>query len=73
MNTETVKEDAVAPSVLNDGLGGGNPDTIAEHLCGMLADGTTQCPLCGETWIHTHTPREIVIYRNGVKYGRSIA
>ena len=50
----------------------GNPDTIAEHLRGMLADGTTQCPLCGETWVHTHSPREIVIYRNGIKYGRSL-
>lgn len=54
------------------GDGNGNPDTIAEHLRGMLADGTTQCPLCGETLVHTHSPREIVIYRNGIKYGRSL-
>ena len=49
------------------------PDAIVEQLGAMLANGTTQCPLCGNTWQHTHPPLEILIYRNGVKYGRSIA
>lgn len=48
------------------------PDSIAEHLRSIIADGTTQCPLCGCTSVHEHAPAEIVIYRNGVKYGRSL-
>lgn len=48
------------------------PDSIAEHLRSIIVDGTTQCPLCGNTSVHEHTPAEIVIYRNGVKYGRSL-
>ena len=72
-NLEQKNEALIGGSELNAGLGVWDPDTIAEHLRGMLADGTTQCPLCGETWVHTHSLREIVIYRNGIKYGRSIA
>lgn len=45
---------------------------IADQLPAILANGTTQCPLCGKTYPHEHTPDEIVIYRNGVKYGRSL-
>ena len=48
------------------------PDTIAEHLRGMLASGTMTCPLCGRDNPHEHSPTEIIIYRNGVKYGRSL-
>ena len=48
------------------------PGALADHLRSMLLDGTLQCPLCGKTGPHEHTPEEIVIYRNGVKYGRSL-
>ena len=47
-------------------------ETIAEMLPSILSNGTTQCPLCGNTRVHEHRPSEIVIYRNGVKYGRSL-
>jgi hypothetical protein len=49
------------------------PGALADHLRSMLLDGTVQCPLCGKTGPHPHSPEEIVIYRNGVKYGRSLA
>jgi hypothetical protein len=49
------------------------PGALADHLKSMLLDGTVQCPLCGKTGPHPHSPEEIVIYRNGVKYGRSPA
>jgi hypothetical protein len=49
-----------------------SPETVADHLRSMLIDGTTQCPLCGKTHGHKHSAEEIVIYRNGVKYGRSL-
>jgi hypothetical protein len=48
------------------------PGALADHLRSMLLDGTVQCPLCGKTGPHPHSPEEIVIYRNGVKYGRSL-
>lgn len=46
----------------------------AGHLRTMLGAGTgsTKCPLCARTDVHEHTSLEIVIYRNGVKYGRSL-
>lgn len=45
---------------------------IADMLPSMLLGGE-KCPLCGNTGMHQHTPAEIVIYRNGMKYGRSLA
>jgi len=45
---------------------------MVEQLEGMLRAGYI-CPLCGKDWVHDHTAEEIVIYRNGVKYGRSIS
>lgn len=48
-------------------------DGILEMLPTMLLNGSTQCPLCGQYEVHSHTPGDIIIYRNGVKYGRSAA
>ena len=31
--------------------------------------GTVQCPLCGKTYAHEHSPEEVQIFRNGVKRG----
>ena len=31
-----------------------------------------QCPMCGRSYQHTHPAEEVLIYRNGVKYGRSL-
>lgn len=45
---------------------------IAEMLPSILASGTQRCPLCGQEGMHEHSPKEIVIYRNGVKYGRAL-
>lgn len=47
-------------------------ETIADALPSVLSNGTTRCPLCGATYPHTHTPTEIVCYRNGVKYGQTL-
>lgn len=44
---------------------------IADMLPAKLHGGEI-CPLCGKTGMHEHTATEIVIYRNGVKYGRSL-
>lgn len=33
--------------------------------------GTPRCPMCGSPVVHEHTPDEIVIYRNGVRFGRA--
>lgn len=30
----------------------------------------SRCPLCGWDYLHDHSPRELIIYRNGVKFGR---
>lgn len=46
---------------------GGIPDILHS-----MNSGTTQCPLCGRNFPHEHSAEEIVIYRNGVKYGRSL-
>jgi DNA repair exonuclease SbcCD ATPase subunit len=45
-----------------------------ENIADMLKSwpASERCPLCGQHGQHDHTPAEIVIYRNGVKYGRSI-
>lgn len=45
--------------------------TIAERLPAEI-HASAVCPLCAHTGMHEHTPLEIVIYRNGVKYGRSL-
>lgn len=45
-------------------------DTIAVMLPSLLA--SSECPLCGRSGFHQHSAEEIVIYRNGVKYGRSL-
>lgn len=44
-------------------------DSISDQLRSMLGSGL-KCPLCARTEIHEHTPLEIIIYRNGMKYGR---
>ena len=49
------------------------PSALTDHLKTMLLDGTKDCPLCGKNFVHEHSANEIVIYKNGVKYGRSIA
>lgn len=46
-----------------------------EEIAGSLstmANGSTKCPVCGRTYVHDHSPEELIIYRNGVKYGRSL-
>lgn len=47
-------------------------DATADMLEGIIASGA-KCPLCGWTRPHEHTPTEITIYRNGVKYGRGLS
>lgn len=34
-------------------------------------DASSACPLCGSRTVHQHTPEDQIIYRNGVKAGRS--
>lgn len=57
---------------VNKWLDGNDP--MADHLRAMLGDGSgsTKCPLCGKTYMHEHSPLEIICYRNGIKYGRSL-
>lgn len=43
---------------------------IRDMLPSLLVSGSEKCPLCGHCGIHEHSPAEIVIYRNGIKYGR---
>jgi hypothetical protein len=43
-------------------------------LCGLerdhpVHDGTPACPLCADSHVHTHSPLEIICYRNGLKRG----
>jgi hypothetical protein len=45
---------------------------IANQLSSMRP-GSTKCPLCARTYVHEHTPEELIIYRNGVKHGLSLA
>jgi hypothetical protein len=33
--------------------------------------GTPRCPMCGSPNVHEHSPDEIVIYRNGIRFGRA--
>jgi len=40
---------------------------------GPTTGGTYACPYCGRSGFHTHSPQEVVIYRNGLKYGMSVA
>jgi len=47
-------------------------ESIMETLPSVLSNASAQCPLCGQLGVHQHTPQEIVIYRNGVKYGRAL-
>lgn len=37
----------------------------------VIPDASARCPLCGREGPHQHTPLEQIIYRNGVKAGRS--
>ena len=46
--------------------------TDAQLAAFKVISGSEACPLCGDAFIHTHSPKEIVIYRNGVKYGRKL-
>lgn len=51
------------------------PETMPSHQ--EMADAMAaaprgfMCPLCGRDYPHPHSPEEIIIYRNGVKWGRS--
>lgn len=45
-------------------------ETLADHLRTLSV--STRCPVCGKDGPHEHTPIELIIYRNGVKYGRSL-
>jgi len=45
-------------------------EALADHLRTLTA--STNCPVCGKSGMHEHTPTELIIYRNGVKYGRSL-
>lgn len=36
-----------------------------------LSQGSSRCPLCGRDHPHTHSPNEIVIYKNGQKHAQS--
>jgi hypothetical protein len=45
---------------------------IADMLPSMLLEANARCPLCGQQGPHPHSAAEIVIYRNGVKYGRML-
>lgn len=47
------------------------PGVMPEMLASMLSNGL-KCPLCGRDVPHSHSPEEIIIYRNGVKYGSSL-
>lgn len=46
-------------------------ENIKDILPSMLQGGF-KCPLCRKDSPHEHSPIEIIIYRNGVKYGRWI-
>ena len=48
-----------------------NGDAMSDQIQGMLESGS-KCPLCARTQMHTHSPEEIIIYRNGVKYGKRL-
>lgn len=45
-----------------------NPHEMAEAMAAVSRGST--CPLCGWNYPHQHSPVEIIIYRNGVKWGR---
>lgn len=53
-----------APS---EGLAIPTANQIAEDLAAAKRGAT--CPMCGWDRPHEHTPREIIIYRNGIKWG----
>jgi hypothetical protein len=47
-----------------------------DHLESRVADPLfvecgSQCPMCGGSEMHVHTPMEQTVYKNGVKAGRS--
>ena len=48
-----------------------NGDAMSDQIQGMMESGA-KCPLCARTQMHTHSPEEIIIYRNGVKYGKRL-
>jgi len=45
-------------------------EALADHL--KTRHASTQCQVCGKSGLHEHTPTELIIYRNGVKCGRSL-
>lgn len=47
-------------------------EQIADQLATMR-NGSARCPVCARTHPHEHTPEELIIYRNGVKYGRQLS
>ena len=42
-------------------------DELARALPKMNA--SDECPLCGKLGVHVHAPKEVVIYRNGIRFG----
>lgn len=47
-------------------------EEIATQLATMR-NGSTRCPVCARDHPHEHTPEELIIYRNGIKYGRQLS
>lgn len=43
-------------------------DAVLESM--LEARGSDKCPLCGNVGFHTHTPNEIIIFGNGIKWER---
>lgn len=47
-------------------------DYLESHVVNpTYVDGSSRCPLCGNTEMHVHSAIEQTIYRNGVKAGCS--
>lgn len=48
-----------------------HPFVLPTHkeIASSINNGTDKCPLCARAVPHEHSPEEIIIYRNGVKFG----
>lgn len=66
---EPEKEEAVAwpPSSLTN-----FDDDLYNAIPEPPMQAGTVCPMCGDAKPHAHTAREVIIFRNGEKRGRSI-